>query len=824
MRPILVIVAALALVTLPLTAPLAAALPAGGVIHVSASAPEGGDGSSDHPYNTIAGAVEAAAAGSTIEVADGTYREGELSVTKGLTIRAAEGAKPVLTGAEVPTSWSRSGSTWATASDMVRFCTVCTTNADPSVEGMAAHPEQVFVDGQPLTQVGSRDEVADSTFYVEDNDPITLKDPSNNRAGYNAKPHRGTSYVIGVDPAAHNVEVVQHSRAMTLNADDITLDGLTVEKYSPVQEWNYSDPEIGGNTGGLMLFGAGKNLTITNNSFRYSGAGTAVGITDASNATFSGNQITDNAGTGAGINRSSGVTVENNSWSGNNTAGFNTNSCSAYCTISDMKITHSEKVRYAYNTVDYSAAGVDHADVSSWSTNRQSAVWFDEGVLDSQIVGSHFVNVPVGAFVEVSRGNIVASNVVDGAGVGVLVGGSEDTQIWNNTITHALTSISVYEDERAGGCNALGGDGGCALPEDWSAEHGLTWDATGTNIYNNILSSEEMLDSGDVWRYSAMLQVTGAANADGSGAVYANDMVAGIDSNVYYRQPTSQPSTTVLWQYGADRSKQSVNAASLSDFTNDPNVTVAGKEANGLDLQGGRADNPVLTNEAPDPTAWGTSDLHVAPDGPAAGTGTTLPQDVADALGVDAGGSVDRGALVNAAWNGGGGKAPTPPGGDVSPAPADPGNGSTSAPDTSAGDASTGGGASTGGDAADPSDSSSSTDTSNDGSSSSGNGASSSNGGSSTAVAAGDVPADGTGGSHGTDSDVLAAPGVDATPVAAPEGQFQDGSSGNGSAGASARHNVLGWSAAAAGALVLGAGLAFVRRRKVLAGRAAHRL
>lgn len=819
MRPILVIVAALALVMLPLTAPLAAALPAGGVVHVSASAPEGGDGSSDHPYNTISGAVEAAEAGSTIEVADGTYREGELSVTKSLTIRAAEGAKPVLTGAEVPTSWSRSGSAWATAADMVRFCTVCTTNADPSVEGMAAHPEQVFVDGQPLTQVGSRDEVTDSTFYVEDNDPITLKDPSNNRAGYNAKPHRGTSYVIGVDPAAHNVEVVQHSRAMTLNADDITLDGLTVEKYSPVQEWNYIDQDIGANTGGLMLFGAGKNLTITNNAFRYSGAGTAVGITDASNATFSGNQITDNAGTGAGINRSSGVTVENNSWSGNNTSGFNTNSCGAYCTISDMKITHSERVRYAYNTVDYSATGVDHADITSWSTNRQSAIWFDEGVVDSQIVGSHFVNVPVGAFVEVSRGNIVASNVVDGAGVGVLVGGSEDTQVWNNTITHALTSISVYEDERAGGCNALKGDGSCALEESWSMGRGLTWDTTGTTIYNNILSSEEMLDNGDVWRYSAMLQVTGAANADGSGAVYANEMVAGIDSNVYYRQPTSQPSTTVLWQYGADRGKQSINAVSLSDFTNDPNVTVPGKEANGLDLQGERADNPILARESADPTAWGTSDLHVAPNGPAAGTGTALPQDVADALGVDAGGSVDRGALVNSAWNGGGGQAPANPGGDDSPAPSDSGDGSTPAPGTFAGDASTGG------DTAGASGSSSSTDTSNGGSSSSGNGASSSDDdGSSTAVAAGDVPADGTGGSSGAAPDVLAAPGVDATPVAAPEGQFQDGSAGNGSAGVSAHHSMLGWVAAAAGALVLGAGLAFVRRRKVLAGRAAHRL
>ena len=187
------IIAVLALIMLPLTLPLtassAAAAPAAGVVHVSASAGQGGDGSADKPYTTITEAIAAAPSGATIEVGDGTYREGEISVDKSLTIRAAEGAAPVLSGAEVPTSWSASGSTWSTAADMVRFCTVCTTNADPSAEGMAAHPEQVFVDGKPLTQVATRGEVTESTFYVQDDDPITAKNPSNSRAGYNTKPH-----------------------------------------------------------------------------------------------------------------------------------------------------------------------------------------------------------------------------------------------------------------------------------------------------------------------------------------------------------------------------------------------------------------------------------------------------------------------------------------------------------------------------------------------------------------------------------------------------------------------------------------------------------
>ena len=204
-----IVVAVLAFIALPLTSPAVAAESGDGVIHVSASAAQGGDGSADKPYASIGEAVASAGDGATIEVGDGTYREGEISTDKSVTIRAAQGAAPVLSGAEVPTSWSASGSTWSTSADMVRFCTVCTTNADPSAEGMAAHPEQVFVDGAPLTQVATREEVTASTFYVDDSDPITMKQPGNNRAGFNTKEHRGAAYVIGVDPSQHTVEVAQ---------------------------------------------------------------------------------------------------------------------------------------------------------------------------------------------------------------------------------------------------------------------------------------------------------------------------------------------------------------------------------------------------------------------------------------------------------------------------------------------------------------------------------------------------------------------------------------------------------------------------------------
>ena len=657
------IVAQMAILALSLSAPVLAVTHApeaaaadGSTIHVSAEGgSDAGDGSAAKPFQTIKAALKKVGNGDTIELANGTYREGELAVDKGVTIKAAEGAKPVLTGAEVPTNWSAGGDgKWSTGKDMVRFCTVCTINADPAKEGVAAHPEQVFVDGKPLTQVLSRDEVTASTFYVDDPDPVTLKNPNNNQAGYNAKPHRGTSYVIGVDPSQHQVEVVQHSRALSFNTDNITLSGLTVEKYSAVQRWDYPDPEIGTISGGGMIVAAHGAPRIENSTFRYSSTAGALQVIDSTNAVVSNNLFESNGSNAFGINDSSGAKVENNLWRNNNTSGFITKDCGAYCTLADTKITHSKNIRFANNTVDYSATGVDISDPNAYDQNRGAGIWFDEGVMDSEIVGNYFVNVPVAIFNEVSANNLIASNIVAGAGIGIHVSGSNDTRVWNNTVSHALTSLWIQEDTRSDGCNARNAQGACTQVQKWSAEHGLSWDTTNTTVMNNIFSSEQTTPKpGDEWRYSAMVQVLGGANDDGSGAVYANEMVSTIDYDVYYRHENPQTlSTTVLWNYGADRKTQSVNAEKLSDFTANSNVKAAGKESNGLDLHGSPENNPFFVKESANPMDK-TSDFHLKEGSPASGSGHALPEDVAKSLGVNANVAVDRGALVNVAWGGG---------------------------------------------------------------------------------------------------------------------------------------------------------------------------
>lgn len=631
-------------------------------IHVSqASGSDTNDGSAERPFATLGAALKAAPSGATVEVASGTYREGELSTSKKLTITAGKGQQVSLNGADIVTDWNDNGDgTYSSArSDFVRFSHVSTVNANPAIEGMAAYPEQVFVDGQELTQVADRSEVGPGTFWVNDPDPVTLVNPQNNRQGYHVKPHTGVSYVLGDNPAGHTVEVVQHHRSLTLGGEGSVFNGFTVEKYSPLQQWDYKDPEIGTLTGGVMFFVGAKNVSVTNNTFQYSAMGTALGLTNADGSTVSGNTITHNGGVGFGINRSSDISVEHNTWSMNNQAGFIVDNCGAFCTIGDTKITHVDGVRYAFNTHDYSEAGYNHNDPNVDSPRRLIGVWFDEGVINSEIVGNHFINVGKSAiFDEVSSGNIIASNIVENSFEGIVLSGTDSDKIFNNTIVDTLSPMVIREDTRYDGCNARNKAGECTAPEKWSGEHGLTWNATDNQIYNNVLTKSTNSKKDDPWRYSVMLRFSGGVNGDGT-AVYGPEEAQGLDYNTYYRTSKDTERFTIHWEWAKDGGGSGAfNAPTLAEFTSHPQVgtdsapgrEAKGREAHGQDIIAPRTEQKLFVNLPGQENQFGASDLHPAPGSPLEKSGTTLDPEVAESLDLNANAPVNRGALVNVAW------------------------------------------------------------------------------------------------------------------------------------------------------------------------------
>ncbi|WP_143233212.1 hypothetical protein [Actinomyces ruminis] len=79
-------------------------------------------------------------------------------------------------------------------------------------------------------------------------------------------------------------------------------------------------------------------------------------------------------------------------------------------------------------------------------------------------------------------------------------------------------------------------------------------------------------------------------------------------------------------------------------------LTIAGKDSHSLDLRADRGDSPIFVRETTTITDY-SGDYRILDGSPADGSGKPLSTAVASALGLPAGTTVDRGALVNAAWD-----------------------------------------------------------------------------------------------------------------------------------------------------------------------------
>ncbi|QQM68049.1 right-handed parallel beta-helix repeat-containing protein [Actinomyces weissii] len=620
----------------------------GRVIHVSPTGDDTASGSSAAPLATVHRALDLAVDGDTVRLAAGTYREGELIMPNRVRLEAGRGEKVVLSGAQVVQDWVAEGSVWRSRDELVRFCQECTFNPDPGYDGVRGYPEQVYLDGVALRQVASREEVVEGTFFV-DRLPVEFEGGGIDRIG-RVTGSRTAHYLLGSDPSGHQVEVVQHARALTVAGNGAAVANLTIEKYAPTQMWGLQDPQIGTQGSGTMVLVMGDDVSIESTVLRQATSGSALHFTNGSGQSLTSSKVMDNAGAGMMANETYNLLVSRSYFTGNNANGFDSaETCGAYCYLADFKITHSAGLRFELNTLDYADREADAADPLLYSTNRQVGVWLDEGVANSTVVGNYFVNTPVAVFNEISLNTVIASNVINGAGTGILSSGSERARIWNNTVAYALEPLVIREDARTDGCNARTQDGTCVEEEPWSVQHELTWDQTDTEVFNNIFTSKQTARlPQDPWRFSWHAGVLAGGNWDGT-AVGANDMVLGMDYNVYYRQPAAedQPSFAVLWQVDQGRS---ITPQTLEGLTNDPAVTANEREQNGWELLGPRGANPLVVRESRNPRDYAASDFRLREDSPARGTGKAVFGDTAKALGLEERTVVDRGALFNVAW------------------------------------------------------------------------------------------------------------------------------------------------------------------------------
>jgi len=367
--------------------------------------------------SAIQTALNNAGTGATICFAPGLYRlTATLSPKQGQRLHGEAGA--ILNGAVVLSSWASDGGdfradsvTFTTGGPKTAYAPFCEDN----VNYPCAYGEDVFFDGKPLTRAPSRDAVGPGTFY-------------NN---YSTK-----QVFIGDNPAGHKVEIGSVSAGVRVGANDVTLEGLTVEMFAQLPD-----------RGGIEVNPGVNNMTIQNCESRFNhGSGFQSGGT---NTTVRYNRFHDNGQLGMAISSTNGAVVDHNDLIHNNIAGFWRIDGSA----GGIKVDLATNVAVTNNLA---------------KDNNNHGIWYDEGAdyatITGNVVDNNFAS---GILFEVSRNAKINNNIVTSNGLGdptarghlgckslgcsggLQVSNCENVEIANNTISGNIQGISLTMTSRS---------------------------------------------------------------------------------------------------------------------------------------------------------------------------------------------------------------------------------------------------------------------------------------------------------------------------------------------------------------------------------------
>jgi hypothetical protein len=171
---------------------------------------EGGDsalGEIRTPWKTLARAVASVAAGATIVLRGGTYREGEIEFgAKSLTIQAHPHEAVGIKGSLVVDGWEAVGRTWQSEGWTRRFPRDADPEAIDPAHPLADWPDMVLLDEKPLRQDADESSIGPGAFFVDE---------------------RHRRLVIGDDLGGRRVEASAYRFALdALSVDRLVIRGL----------------------------------------------------------------------------------------------------------------------------------------------------------------------------------------------------------------------------------------------------------------------------------------------------------------------------------------------------------------------------------------------------------------------------------------------------------------------------------------------------------------------------------------------------------------------------------------------------------------------
>lgn len=379
-----------------------------GAVYVATNGNDGSAGSQAAPVRSLGAAVAKAPAGGTVVVRGGSYNEGGVTIPAGkrLTVQNMPGETVWFDGAGRQTGFTASGSTWVKSNYSVFDNSPTYTKGAPDgtsanwrfvspAAPMAAHPDQVWVNGTEQNQVGSRAAVTAGTFFVD---------------------RAARQLVLGSNPNGANVEASTKSQALRVLSDDVTIRGLGFRRYAnsvpergvitayahrtTVQNVSVLDAA----TGGLALFGTGSK--VVQSTIR--GAG-QLGI----QADHADNLL---------IDRTRVQTSNDQRFNPTPAAG-------------GIKTTSTRGLTVRGSVIENSTG---------------AGVWADESTYNMTIVGNDIRNnTRRGIFLELSSLGTVADNRVVGNGdFQISIRNTDRIKVWNNTVIGTTTPIEFTQDTR----------------------------------------------------------------------------------------------------------------------------------------------------------------------------------------------------------------------------------------------------------------------------------------------------------------------------------------------------------------------------------------
>jgi nitrous oxidase accessory protein NosD len=354
----------------------------------------------------VAAAITRATSGQTIILRAGIYHESvTFPASKQLTVQAYPG-DPVWFDGSVPVrSWERSGSAWVARRWTAQFDASASFSRGSDAGGfvnparpMAAHPDQVFLDGNQLEQVPAETIPGPGQFAVD---------------------HAADTLTIGSNPTGRDVRASDLSQAIVA-AGPTTLRGFGVRRYAtslPMMGTVF----IGGRMQGSII----ENLVISDNATQ----GLSV---NAPGVTVTQVTSSRNGMTGLHANTADGIVVQDSLFEANNTQGFN-----AEPSAGSVKITRTRDVVVRANEIKANA-GIN-------------GIWLDESVVEFEVTNNHveISGGPYGVLAELSDTGIVAGNVISGAEYGYTAFNTGNVQVFNNEFRdNSVWDVGLSQDER----------------------------------------------------------------------------------------------------------------------------------------------------------------------------------------------------------------------------------------------------------------------------------------------------------------------------------------------------------------------------------------